>query len=104
MSKYKVEFTRRARAQIRNVFSYIAQESPAAAQKVLDSMDARVHQLAQVPELGVELLGEEYPFLEPGYRKLLVRPFLIYYRIAGRIVYITHVVHERQNQRNVLKS
>ncbi|MCL2544601.1 MAG: type II toxin-antitoxin system RelE/ParE family toxin [Clostridia bacterium] len=104
MSRHKIEFTRRARAQIRNLFSYIAQDSPAAAQKTLDSIDARIQRLADAPELGVELSEAEYPFLEPGYRKLLARPFLVYYRIAAGTVYITHVVHERQNQRSALKS
>lgn len=102
MSKCRIEFTRRANAQIRNLFEYIAQDDGSAALKMVDRIEARIGRLADTPELGVELPESEYPFLAPGYRKLLVQSFLVYYRVDGDTVYITHVVHERQNQRSAL--
>jgi len=86
------------------LFSYIAQDNPAAAQKMLDHIEVRIRRLADMPELGVELTEQEYPFLMPGYRRLLVRPYLVYYRVTDGVVYITHIVHARQNQQSALKS
>jgi toxin ParE1/3/4 len=102
MRKYKVEFSRRANAQIRNIFSYIAQDNATAALKMVDTIEERVNQLATAPMLGIELPEDEYPFLTPGYRRLVVSPFLVYYRVMEDTVYITHIVHERRNQQKAL--
>ena len=103
MNNIRIEFTRRANMQIRNLFTYIAQDNPAAALKVVERMEARIQRLEKNPELGVELSAEEYPFLTPGYRRLLVQPFLVYYRVIENTVFITHVVHGRQDQKAALK-
>ena len=104
MSKCRIEFTRRANAQIRNLFAYIAQEDASAALKMVERIEARTQRLTETPELGVELPEVDYPFLTPGYRRLLVSPFLIYYRVIEDTVFITHVIHERQNQKKTLES
>lgn len=102
MSICRIEFTRRANAQIRSLFAYIAQDNPDAALAMVDRIEARVMRLAKAPDLGVELPQDEYPFLAPGYRRLLVKPYLVYYRETKQVVYITHIVHERQNQKHEL--
>jgi len=94
MSICKIEFTRRAAIQIRNLFAYIAQEDPKAALKMAGRIETRIQRLEESPELGAELPGEEYPFLAPGYRRLLVQPFIGYYRVMEDTVYIIHVVGE----------
>jgi toxin ParE1/3/4 len=71
---------------------------------MVERIEARVQRLEENPELGIELSAVDFPFLAPGYRRLLVSPFLIYYRIIEDAVFITHVVHERQSQRRALKS
>ena len=101
-SEYKVEFSQRANAQIRSKFSYIAEDRPKAALRMVDRIEARAYQLANTPNIGVELPQNEYPFLQPGYRKLVVSPFIMYYRIVEKTVYITHIIHSRRNQANAL--
>ena len=98
MSKYAVKFSNRANARIRDIFSYIAENNAGAALKMVDTIEKRAGQLADSPFIGVELSQYEYPFLQSGYRRLIVRPFIIYYRVIGQTVYITHIVHERRNQ------
>lgn len=103
MSKYKVSFSRRATAQLRGVFSYIAEDNASAALKMIDILEARARRLEDSPFIGVELPQYEYPFLPPGYRRLTVLPFIMYYRVIESKVVITHIIHTKRNQTQALK-
>jgi plasmid stabilization system protein ParE len=98
MNNYAVEFSNRAKTQIKNVLLYIAEDNASAVLKMVEKLETRARQLEYAPFIGVELPENEYPFLEPGYRKLAVKPFIIYYRVIGRTVYITHIIHSKRNQ------
>jgi toxin ParE1/3/4 len=95
---YTVEFTQRANAQMRGIFSYIAEDNVDTALKMVDTLEARASQLAQTPHIGVPLSKEEYPFLPKGYRRLVVSPFVVYYRIIKQTIYITHIIRSRRKQ------
>ena len=98
MSKYAVEFSNRANAQIRGIFSYIAEDNADAALNMVDKLEARARKLEDTPYIGAELPQDEYQFLKSGYRRLIVNPFIMYYRVINQTVYITHVVHGKRNQ------
>ena len=98
MNKYAVEFSRRANVQMRNIFSYIAESNARAALGMIDKLEARARQLEDTPFIGTELPSEDFPFLAPGYRRLIVNPFIMYYRIVDQTVYITHIIHAKRNQ------
>ncbi|MCL2146621.1 MAG: type II toxin-antitoxin system RelE/ParE family toxin [Synergistaceae bacterium] len=98
MSKYAVEFSRRANAQIRHIFSYIAEDNPDAARLMVNLLEAKARRLEDTPFLGAELPQNEYPFLQPGYRRLIANPFIMYYRIINQTVYITHIIHAKRDQ------
>jgi len=97
MSNYTVEFSRRANAQIRHIFSYIAEDNPDAARLTVDSLEAKARRLENNPFPGIELPPNEYPFLKPGYRRLTANPFIMYYRIINQTVYITHIIHTKRD-------
>ena len=101
MSKYAVEFSRRANAQIRHIFSYIAEDNPEAARLMVDSLESKASRLEDTPFLGAELPQNEYPFLQPGYRRLYANPFIMYYRIINQTVYITHIIHAKRDQAKI---
>jgi toxin ParE1/3/4 len=103
MPKYDIEFTPRASAQMRNIFSYIAEDSPHIALKTVDKIESRVNLLKTNQNLGTELSESDFPFLTPGYRRLIVKPFIVYYRVINTEIFITHVVHERQEQGEALR-
>jgi toxin ParE1/3/4 len=98
MSSYAVEFSRSANAQIQHIFSYIAEDNPDAALKMVDSLEAKARRLEDFPFLGAELPQNEYPFLKPGYRRLIANPFIMYYRIINQTIYITHIIHTKSCQ------
>ena len=98
MSKYTVEFSRRANTQIRSIFSYIAEDNADAALKMADTLEAKALQLEDTPFIGAELPENEYPFLQPGYCRLIVNLFVMYYRVVNQTVYITHIIHAKRYQ------
>jgi toxin ParE1/3/4 len=104
MSKYAVNFTRRANAQLRNIFTYISEDNPEAALKMVDKLEIQARRLEDMPFVGTELSKEDFPFLPFGYRRLIVNPFIVYYRVINQIVYITHILHSKQNQAAALKA
>ena len=70
------------------IADYIALDDPNAATRLVRKVFEKVDQLIGFPETGTrprELKGTPY-------RKLMVRPTLIYYRIEGGKVNIIHVV------------
>ena len=70
------------------IADYIALDDPNAATRLVRKVFEKVDQLFEFPETGTrprELKGTPY-------RKLTIRPVLIYYRIEGQKAIIVHVV------------
>jgi len=75
------------------IADFIALDDPAAAKRLIKRAFANVDQLVDFPKSATssrDLRGTPY-------RRLTVKPTLIYYRIDGSTVYIVHVTRgERQ--------
>ena len=69
---------------------------------MVNRLEEKASQLADTPLTGAELSEKEYPFLQPGYRRLTVKPFIMYYRVIDRIVLISHIIHARRSQAKAL--
>ena len=70
-----------AESDLDEIWWYIAQDNPDAADRFLDKIEERCHTLAQFPNMGVS--RDE---LHPGLRSLPVGKYLIFYMpIAGGI-------------------
>lgn len=90
----KVVWTNRAKAHLRDIHDYIAQDAPAVAAKVVRHLVLRSSQLASLPRTGRSV--PEYQ--REDIRELLVRPYRIIYLVQqeqGRIDVLT-VRHYRQ--------
>jgi len=70
----KIIFSPQAVADLESAVRFIAQENPEAAVRVGNVLIDRVTVLENFP-----LLGSAYP-MRPGVRKLVSRPYLIFYR------------------------
>ncbi len=103
MRKYHLDYSKRALTQLQGILSYIAENNPDAADKMLDTLESRADLLRDQPLIGVELSQKEFPFLPPGYRKMLVSPFIMYYRVEKKTVFIPHIIRSRRDQAKALK-
>src|SRR5690348_14319458 len=70
----KVIFSPQAIADLESAVRYIAQDNPAAAVRVGNALLDRISILEDFP-----LIGSPYP-KRPGVRKLISRPYIIFYR------------------------
>ena len=77
----------RARADLDDIWIYIAQDNPEAADKYLRTIVSRFPTLAAMP-----LIGRERHELSPGLRSFVVGHHVIFYRLSGNDVEIIRVL------------
>ncbi|MDH3402141.1 MAG: type II toxin-antitoxin system RelE/ParE family toxin [Acidobacteriota bacterium] len=84
----RVRWTRRALRALDGIAAYIAQDSPAAARRVVSRLEDSVGQLALHPSRG--RVGRV-----AGTRELVVSetPFIVPYRVRGDSVEVLAVLH-----------
>ena len=77
-----------------DIYAYIAKENPAAAERVLNAVEATFSQIAVQPEGGVL-----WPTRNPQLQNVRMLPvggfhnYLVFYRIEGDAVRVLYVVH-----------
>ena len=91
---YKIIFSPQAIADLEEVVRYIAMDDPITAVRIGNVLIDRVEILEKFP-----LLGAPYP-KRPGVRKLVSRPYLIFYRFReqGNFVDILRYWHGAQRE------
>ncbi len=80
--------TARAEEDLIDIWTYIAVDNPAAADRVLDRIDAVFGRLAANPQL-----GPARPDLAEGLRCAVSGRYLVLYHPVGHAVEIVRVVH-----------
>ncbi|WP_449220359.1 type II toxin-antitoxin system RelE/ParE family toxin [Tistrella mobilis] len=89
---YRLVRSRRADRDLIEIWSYIAQENPDAADRTLDLIERHWWRLARYPESGATV-GARLP----GIRKLTTGSWLTLYRVVGDDVEIVRVMHGRRH-------
>jgi toxin ParE1/3/4 len=84
-----VKWAEHARDDLREVFDFIARDSPQAAEALVERILRATDGLQRFPESG-RTVPE---FLDLGYRELLVGSYRIQYRVDADTVWIATVVH-----------
>ena len=99
-NRYKVQITKHALTQMKEIRDYIANEllAPQAAYNLLSEMKKKVASLESMPER--HPLVDVKKWKEQGIRKTTVKNFIIYYWTdeERQTVHITAVVYEKRNQ------
>lgn len=88
--------TRRARQDLLDIWSYIARDDPAAADRLLDRIDEKCSVLAGNPQLGPERSD-----IRPGLRYFVVRRYLILYRAVEGGIEVVRVAHGARDLPNL---
>lgn len=73
----RVVWTARARARLRQIYNYIAQDQPLNAERVVDRITLRAKQLAEQPGSG--RIVDDYE--REDIRELIARPYRLIYLI-----------------------
>jgi len=82
----------RAAADLDQIWLYIAQDNPEAADKFMGALTSQFPKLASMPQMG--RLREE---LSPGLRSLPVGRYIVFYRRNDDGIEIVRVLHGARN-------
>jgi toxin ParE1/3/4 len=88
----QVFFTRAAREDLIDIWTHIARDDPAAADRVLDRLDEVAAHLTENPRM-----GPARDDIRPGLRYLVSGSYLLLYRIVGDDIEIVRAVHGRRD-------
>jgi toxin ParE1/3/4 len=95
---YRVILSRPALRDLGEIARYIAQDNPAAAERVGLELVRLAESLAVMPRRGGQLRAR------PGVRRLVNEPYLVTYRIdeTQRVVYVLRFWHAKRDPQNWL--
>jgi toxin ParE1/3/4 len=88
----KLELSPLARADLRDIWNYVAEDNLGAADTLLDAILGSAALLLDQP-----LMGRERPEFGPGRRSLAVEGYVLFYRPLKDRIRISRVLHGRRN-------
>lgn len=97
MAKLKISYTKDALDDLDSIFAYISDDNRVAALGLLQRIEASICRLAENPRMGVVVRPFDPCILESGYRYVFEKPYMVFYRIGTDTVFISRVLHSRQN-------
>jgi toxin ParE1/3/4 len=83
----RVSFTRHARSDLLDLWTYIASQNPAAANRTYDRIAERCHLLRDHPRL-----GPARPEIAEGARAIVVERWLVIYRLTEDGAQVVRIV------------
>ena len=95
MEKYEVQFLQEALDDLEEIVVYVAQNSRDAALRVHGEIMEKTGALSVFPRRG--RLVPDAKMSASGYRMLIVTPYIAFYRIIDRNVFIYRVIHGAVN-------
>jgi addiction module RelE/StbE family toxin len=101
IKKYNVNVTANAKKDLREIISYVSQNNPQNALKILERIEARIKTLDHFPNRGgyvPELLKKNIK----EYRQITESPWRIIYRVDKDIVTILLIIDSRRNMQDIL--
>jgi plasmid stabilization system protein ParE len=94
LNVHRVRVLKRAERDLVELRSYLAREAPDSAGRVVGELLDAIESLARWPERGArprdELLRRR------GFRFLVRRSYLIFFKVSGRSIWVYRVLHGRR--------
>jgi plasmid stabilization system protein ParE len=100
MQKFEVRFLQEALDDLDEIVSYIAQDKPAAAWRMHDKIIQYAEDLSFFPEMGH--LPRYAKIRKAGYRMLIAKPYILFYKKIDDIVFIYRVIHGARDWKRLL--
>jgi plasmid stabilization system protein ParE len=90
-TKHRVEITKTAESDIQEIWNYISADSPPDAAEFVAHLEDTIGTLERFPLRCTAI--PENALLGTDYRHLVLDPYRIVFRVAGRTIYVLRVVH-----------
>ncbi len=98
---YRLDWAEAARRDLLAIVEYLVERNPNAAASTLDRLERRAEALKRHPERG-RLIPELERLQIREYRELIVEPYRLLYRVAGRRILVLGVLDSRRNLEDLL--
>ena len=98
---YKVELLTTAWDDLQEIFDYISLNSPKSAESTLKKIMDSLRRLEQFPNSGA--YAPDIELKKYGFRMVVSKPYISFYRLINNTVFIYHVVHGAKNYSDLLK-
>jgi len=95
MGTYEIRFLQEALDDLEEIVLYIAQENRGAALNMHDRIIEKVSALSAFPKCG--RLIPDKKISAAGYRMLVIKPYIAFYRVIGQTIFIYRVLHGAVN-------
>ena len=95
METYNVQFLQEALDDLEEIVLYVAQDSRQAALRMHDKIIEKANDLSVFPKRG--RLVPDKKMAAAGYRMLGIKPYIAFYRIVDRYIFIYRVLHGAMN-------
>lgn len=100
-NRYKVIWSDTAGLDLERIIEYIAIDSPSNALKVLTRIKKKSNALYIFPERG-RIVPELQEFNILQYREIIIDPWRVIYKVAGKKVFVVSVIDSRRNVEDIL--
>lgn len=100
MKVHRVRVLKRAESDLVELRSYLGREAPDSAGRVIGDLLDAIESLARWPERGARPRDER--LRRRGFRFLVRKPYLIFFKISGRRVFIYRVLHGKRGWSRLL--
>jgi toxin ParE1/3/4 len=84
------------------LFNFISEDNRSAATKMADRIENAILKLATNPRLGAVLPSDEPARNASVFRYIVVKPYVIFYRIDNDDVIVARILHSRQDWMHLL--
>ena len=100
-SEISIVWTRTAKADLKEIINYIAEDSVKIALEKLDLIENRVSSLRFNPDIGRKI-PELEEFNDMAYREIVVYPWRVIYQVKNVTVFVLMVFDGRRNLQDIL--
>jgi len=101
MNNYVAEVLERAVRDMSEIYEYIRKDKESAAIKVYNEIEKAIENLCAFPFKGT--LVDKDDRAMSGYRYVMVRPYLVFYKINGKKITVYHVIDGKRDYLNILE-
>lgn len=99
-NKYTIRYLPIAVDDLVSIFDWIADDSPANADKFIRKLDQQILNLKNHPSIGRMPRDEKLKIA--GYRVLIIESYLVFYMVRDKTVEIHRIIHGSRYLDNIL--
>jgi toxin ParE1/3/4 len=99
--KSQVRVLRRAQADLVEIDRYLARDRPQVRSEIMNGLLDGMQQLERFPRRGARVRDQHLRNL--GFRYLVRKAYLIFYKVVGQQVRVYRILHERRAYLHLLK-